>query len=186
MNGVSDDEFLLVDTLAIDEGAICRAAIFNENFAGWAVDADMSAGKLVIGGDWEVCGYGVASDGDVTGYGDDLAGAGPARDTQRNRVTDCLHRCSGEALLGGLALRYGIGRGGGAGGFRRDTLRVCRDITKLEGQVRASNCDAVAGAQHVACTNTLTIDQGPNRALPAIAQQPGAIGLLQQPAEEHW
>ena len=32
----------------------------------------------------------------------------------------------------------------------------------------------------MACADALTIDQCPNRALPAIAQQPGAIGLLQQ------
>ena len=66
MDCVSGDELLLVDTLAVDEGAICRAAVFNENFAGWAVDADMSAGKLVIGGDGKVSGCGVAPDGDVT------------------------------------------------------------------------------------------------------------------------
>ena len=77
-------------------------------------------------------------------------------------------------------MRYGIGRGGGAGSFGRNTLCICRDIAKLEGEVCASDRDSVAGAQHVACTNTLTIDQCPYRALPAIAQQPGAIGLLQQ------
>jgi hypothetical protein len=66
MDGVSGDELLLVDALAIDECAICRAAVFDQDFAGWAVDADMAAGKLVIGGDGEVSGCGVATDGDVT------------------------------------------------------------------------------------------------------------------------
>ena len=66
MDGVSGDELLLVDALAIDECAICRAAVFNENFAGWAVNADVAAGKLVIGGDGKVCRNLVASDGDVT------------------------------------------------------------------------------------------------------------------------
>ena len=65
MDGVSGDEFLLMDTLSIDECAICGATVFDENFASWAVNADVAAGKLVIGCDGEVRRCGVASDGDV-------------------------------------------------------------------------------------------------------------------------
>ena len=65
MDGVSGDEFLLMDTLSINECAICGATVFDKDFAGWAVNADVAAGKLVIGCDREVSGCGVASDGDV-------------------------------------------------------------------------------------------------------------------------
>ena len=80
MDGVSGDEFLLMDTLSIDESAICGATVFDKNFAGRTVNADVSAGKLVIGGDGKVSGCRVAPDGDVAAERDELAGGGPARD----------------------------------------------------------------------------------------------------------